>query len=69
MHVSFLLHVFESTLEFFFPTERSPSGGLVKIVSFVNEFVTLEERSLHTGEVEGSIPSAPTKKPLKIKHF
>jgi hypothetical protein len=33
---------------------------LVKKVSFVNEFQVLRERSLHTGEVEGSIPSAPT---------
>jgi len=32
----------------------------MNFVSFVNEFQTLEERFLHTGEVEGSIPSAPT---------
>jgi hypothetical protein len=29
----------------------------------------LETCALHTGEVVGSIPTAPTKKPLKIKHF
>jgi hypothetical protein len=38
-------------------------------VSFVNEFHALEERSLHTGEVEGSIPSAPTIKSAVFSDF
>src|ERR1035437_107975 len=33
---------------------------LMMFVSFVNEFHALGERSLHTGEVVGSIPTAPT---------
>jgi hypothetical protein len=32
----------------------------MNFVSFVNEFRTPEVRSLHTGEVVGSIPTAPT---------
>jgi len=43
---------------------RHASGFVYEWKAYVES-----ERSLHTGEVVGSIPTAPTKKPLKIKHF
>src|SRR5665811_807396 len=40
------------------PSRRPISPSFAR--AFVNKFHALGERSLHTGKVEGSIPSAPT---------